>query len=180
MSLSPNNNSTFVPERCVIVFVSFVFFDDFCLSFGSLLLLLFAFLTLSFFLSHSLSRVWTTCVMVFQNRMSRDDHTKTTPETKASTSSSKAIISSEENDDDSSSWSRFKTKVSECFWDFEAELADWFGLNASKFYEELENEEGFGKRRRRRQTTARRTRRGRDDEDGNGNNTTRIKNRIHI
>ena len=58
--------------------------------------------------------------------------------TKASTSSSKAIISSEENDDDSSSWSRFKTKVSECFWDFEAELADWFGLNASKFYEELE------------------------------------------
>ncbi len=138
MSLSPNNNSTFVPERCVIVFVSFVFFDDFCLSFGSLLLL-FAFLTLSFFLSHSLSRVWTTCVMVFQNRMSRDDHTKTTPETKASTSSSsKAIISSEENDDDSSSWSRFKTKVSECFWDFEAELADWFGLNASKFYEELE------------------------------------------
>lgn len=138
MSLSPNNNSTFVPERCVIVFVSFVFFDDFCLSFGSLLLLLFAFLTLSFFLSHSLSRVWTTCVMVFQNRMSRDDHTKTTPETKASTSSSKAIISSEENDDDSSSWSRFKTKVSECFWDFEAELADWFGLNASKFYEELE------------------------------------------
>mmetsp|Transcript_3125 Transcript_3125/g.9634 ORF Transcript_3125/g.9634 Transcript_3125/m.9634 type:complete len:119 (+) Transcript_3125:1482-1838(+) len=84
MSLSPNNNSTFVPER-----------------------------------------------------MSRDDHT-TTPETKASTSSSKAIISSEENDDDSSSWSRFKTKVSECFWDFEAELADWFGLNASKFYEELE------------------------------------------
>ena len=139
MSLSPNNNSTFVPERCVIVFVSFVFFDDFCLSFGSSLLLLFAFLTLSFFLSHSLSRVWTTCVMVFQNRMSRDDHTKTTPETKASTSSSsKAIISSEENDDDSSSWSRFKTKVSECFWDFEAELADWFGLNASKFYEELE------------------------------------------
>ena len=138
MSLSPNNNSTFVPERCVIVFVSFVFFDDFCLSFGSLLLLLFAFLTLSFFLSHSLSRVWTTCVMVFQNRMSRDDHTKTTPETKASTSSSKAIISSEENDDDSSSWSRFKTKVSECFWDFEAELADWFGLNASKVYEELE------------------------------------------
>ncbi len=138
MSLSPNNNSTFVPERCVIVFVSFVFFDDFCLSFGSLLLLLFASLTLSFFLSHSLSRVWTTCVMVFQNRMSRDDHTKTTPETKASTSSSKAIISSEENDDDSSSWSRFKTKVSECFWDFEAELADWFGLNASKFYEELE------------------------------------------
>ena len=138
MSLSPNNNSTFVPERCVIVFVSFVFFDDFCLSFGSLLLL-FAFLTLSFFLSHSLSRVWTTFVMVFQNRMSRDDHTKTTPETKASTSSSsKAIISSEENDDDSSSWSRFKTKVSECFWDFEAELADWFGLNASKFYEELE------------------------------------------
>ena len=137
MSLSPNN-STFVPERCVIVFVSFVFFDDFCLSFGSLLLLLFAFLTLSFFLSHSLSRVWTTCVMVFQNRMSRDDHTKTTPETKASASSSKAIISSEENDDDSSSWSRFKTKVSECFWDFEAELADWFGLNASKFYEELE------------------------------------------
>ena len=138
MSLSPNNNSTIVPERCVIVFVSFVFFDDFCLSFGSLLLLLFAFLTLSFFLSHSLSRVWTTCVMVFQNRMSRDDHTKTTPETKASTSSSKAIISSEENDDDSSSWSRFKTKVSECFWDFEAELADWFGLDASKFYEELE------------------------------------------
>ena len=138
MSLSPNNNSTFVPERCVIVFVSFVFFDDFCLSFGSLLLLLFAFLTLSFFLSHSLSRVWTTCVMVFQNRMSRDDHT-TTPETKASTSSSKAIISSEETDDDSSSWARrFKTKVSECFWDFEAELADWFGLNASKFYEELE------------------------------------------
>ena len=137
MSLSPNNNSTFVPERCVIVFVSFVFFDDGRLSFGALLLL-FAFLTLSFFLSHSLSRVWTTCVMVFQNRMSRDDHTKTTPETKASTSSSKAIISSEENDDDSSSWSRFKTKVSECFWDFEAELADWFGLNASKFYEELE------------------------------------------
>ena len=134
MSLSPNNNSTFVPERCVIVFVSFVFFDDVRLSFGSLLLL-FAFLTLSFFLSHSLSRVWTTCVMVFQNRMSRDDHT-TTPETKASTSSSKAI-SSEENDD-SSSWARFKTKVSECFWDFEAELADWFGLNASKFYEELE------------------------------------------
>merc|ERR1712159_659608 len=102
MSLSPNNNSTFVPER-----------------------------------------------------MSRDDHTKTTPETKASTSSSsKAIISSEENDDDSSSWSRFKTKVSECFWDFEAELADWFGLNASKFYEELEmkkdleREEGEDRRRR--------------------------------
>ena len=75
--------------------------------------------------------------------MSRDDHTKTTPETKASTSSSKAIISSEENDDDSSSWSRFKTKVSECFWDFEAELADWFGLNASKFYEELEMKKDF-------------------------------------
>ena len=133
MSLSPNNNSTFVPERCVIVFVSFVFFDDFCLSFGSLLLL-FAFLTLSFFLTRSLARVWTAFVMVFQNRMSRDDHT-TTPETKASTSSK--AISSEENDS-SSSWARFKTKVSECFWDFEAELADWFGLNASKFYEELE------------------------------------------
>lgn len=63
--------------------------------------------------------------------MSRDDHNNT-PET---ASTSKAI-SSEEND--SSSWARFKTKVSECFWDFEAELADWFGLNASKFYEELE------------------------------------------
>ena len=44
-------------------------------------------------------------------------------------------------EDDSSmrnQWLKFKTKFLACFWDFEAELADWFGLNASKFYEELE------------------------------------------
>jgi len=64
--------------------------------------------------------------MFFQNRMSRDDHNNTTID--ASTSA----IS------ENSTWAQFKTKVCDCFWDFEAELADWFGLNASKFYEELE------------------------------------------
>lgn len=57
------------------------------------------------------------------HRMSRDaDH--------ASTS---AVVS--ETD---SRWLKFKSKCYDCFWDFEAELADWFGLNTSKFYEELE------------------------------------------
>jgi hypothetical protein len=37
-----------------------------------------------------------------------------------------------------SRWLKFKSKCYDCFWDFEAELADWFGLNTSKFYEELE------------------------------------------
>ena len=47
-------------------------------------------------------------------------------------------------EDDSSmrnQWLKFKTKFLACFWDFEAELADWFGLNTSKFYEELEMKE---------------------------------------
>jgi|TARA_B110000483_G_scaffold128369_1_gene153950 hypothetical protein len=48
-----------------------------------------------------------------------------------------------ENDDKTlkRQWLKFKTKFLACFWDFEAELADWFGLNTSKFYEELEMKE---------------------------------------
>ena len=69
--------------------------------------------------------------MVFQNRMSRDDHTATTENASTSAISDKTPALN-------SSWAQFKSKVCDCFWDFEAELADWFGLNASKFYEELE------------------------------------------
>ena len=68
--------------------------------------------------------------MVFQNRMSRDDHTTTTENASTSAISDPPALNS--------SWAQFKSKVCDCFWDFEAELADWFGLNASKFYEELE------------------------------------------
>ena len=108
-------------------------------------------------------------MMVFQNRMSRDDHTATTENASTSAISDKTPALN-------SSWAQFKSKVCDCFWDFEAELADWFGLNASKFYEELK--EGFGERRRRGQTTARGKGRGRDDKDGNG--STRLKNKEQI
>ena len=61
--------------------------------------------------------------------MSRDDHN---PDASTSAISDPTAHST---------WAQFKTKVCDCFWDFEAELADWFGLNASKFYEELEMKE---------------------------------------
>jgi hypothetical protein len=42
-------------------------------------------------------------------------------------------------------WQTFKSRAYDCFWDFEAELADWFGLNTSKYWEELSMKDDFEK-----------------------------------
>lgn len=91
-------------------------------------------ISLSFFRSFVLSLTVrpSSFQITFKNRMSRDDARG------ASTS-----FEINENDDKTlrNQWLKFKTKFLACFWDFEAELADWFGLNTSKFYEELEMKE---------------------------------------
>jgi len=144
---SPKNSTLLkvVPETCVCrrpfssssfslcrrLVVSFVFFD--VIAFGRRSPR-FSHDTASLFFSRDSGPFCTTMMMVFQNRMSRDDHTATTENASTSAISDKTPALN-------SSWAQFKSKVCDCFWDFEAELADWFGLNASKFYEELEMKE---------------------------------------
>ena len=175
MSLSPNNTSTFVPERCV-VFVSFVVFDDVCLFWLVVVVRVSDPLFLSF--SLTLARLDHVCHGLPKQDVSRRPHHH------ARNQSVHIIIKGDYlfRGDRRRLFvvgAKVQNESLRVFLGLRSRTRGLVRLKRVEVLRRIGNEEGFGKRRRRRQTTARRTRRGRDDEDGNGN-TTRIKNRIHI